>query len=187
MQQHDHFHLFRVRDCGLNPDHAIGVIIKICRQRFLILKIYSSIFTLQYNMWVAEGPQLLMPDLPPDSLVIIALDLVLTSCNTRYNAFFFVCFKKASSTWWQHMQHSFLNYHSNFGHGRVVFFSNCLPHLFSIRYKPYYASLPYSNSNLRLLYHLLEEHAIFACVPPCEATFNCIRLLLFFCFGECAV
>ena len=46
--------------------------------------------------------------------------------------------------------------------GCFFVFGNCLPHLFSIRNKSYYASLLCSDSNLQFLYRLPEEHKVFA-------------------------
>ena len=34
--------MIRVLDCRLNPDHAIRIVIKICRQSFLALQIYTD-------------------------------------------------------------------------------------------------------------------------------------------------
>ena len=72
------------RDCGLNPDHAIGVIIKTCRQRFLTLQIYTNQARHFYFSKICGqlgAPYYFVLHLPPDSLIIVGLDLVLTTCN----------------------------------------------------------------------------------------------------------
>ena len=124
------------------------------------------------------APNYFMPDVPPDSLIIIGLVLVLASCNATHFVHLFEESKQSVVA-----TSSIVFKLVSLGGGGLFFFD-----LFSIRYKPYYASLLYSNGNLRLSYHLLEENVIFASVSHHEATFNRIRLLFFlFCFGKCAV